>query len=124
MSEHIGKILQEKLNEPGSPTVQDFAGLLGISVRKVYHLYKGEADLTINEVVKASEILKVDLISEFLRSQNKLWLLKEPSENYRPQQKEVSITLHLSAGIKDTENFPELLDEINGIVTKHGFRLR
>jgi len=48
MKAHIGKILQEKLNEPGSPSRKDFAGLLGISDKTLYNLFNEASDLTLH----------------------------------------------------------------------------
>lgn len=120
---HIGKILQEKLNEEGRPSQKDFASLINVSSRTLYNVFNGISELTMPQVVKASEILKFDLIGEYLKVNDKLDLLEEPAGEYRANRKNVTVSLHFSGDMKALDGFPNLIKEVNSIALKHGFRV-
>jgi plasmid maintenance system antidote protein VapI len=123
MKAHIGKILQEKLNEPGAPSRKDFAGLLGISEKTIYNLFNEESDLTLSQVVRASEILKYDLISEYLKAEDRLWLLNEPETAFK-REKPITVEMKISAGYKTMGmHFADMLEAIKKEGDKYGFTI-
>ncbi len=121
---HIGKILQEKMNEDGRPTMKDFASLCGISTRTLYNIMQGSSEMTLPQVVKASEILKFDLIGAYLRMNDKVNVLKEPEGGYETRaNKQFTVSLHLTADMIDSAQLPMLLAEVSNIALKHKYRL-
>jgi plasmid maintenance system antidote protein VapI len=123
MQEHIGKILQDKLNEEGMPSVKDFATLVNITSRTLYNIFKGSSEMTLPQVIKASEILKFDLISQYLKVNDKLNLLHDPPGEYRGKKKAVTVSVQLCGDMTSMDNFPSMIKEVNQIVLKHGFRV-
>ena len=125
MSEHIGKILQEKLKEPGMPTVKDFADMLPISTRTLYNVFKNESVFSLDQVIKASEILNFDLIEEYLKAKGNKWLLRDndSTANYVRGKKQISINLEVRGELKEMSALPEFLSEVNILANRLGLEL-
>lgn len=123
MLTHIGKILQEKVNETGQPSVKDFASLVGLSPRTLYNIFNGVSEMTLPQIIKASEILSVDLISEYLKANDKLNVLHEGAVDYKAKKKLVTVSVHLCGDMDAMSNFPEMLNEINSMAARHGFKV-
>ncbi|WP_299585509.1 hypothetical protein [Mucilaginibacter sp.] len=115
--------MQEKLKEPGMPSAKDFAALMAMSVRTLYNVFNQSSDLTFPQVVKASEILKYDLIGHYLKADDKLWILHETEGAYRKKKKTLTISLQLQVAFDDVAMLPDVLKDLNDVAQKRGFTI-
>ncbi|WP_295711269.1 hypothetical protein [Mucilaginibacter sp.] len=123
MSEYIGKILQEKLKEPGMPSVKDFADMLGTTTRTLYNVFNKASELSIDQVIKASEILKFDILSAYLRSKDKSWILKEPEGSYKQDKRTITINLTIHAEESSLKELPNFYKDVDELASRIGLRL-
>ena len=121
----IGEILRTELEKEGTPSLNDFASMLGISYRTIFHVFSGKSKLTFDQVVRASEILKFDLISRYLEVNNKTKSWAEPDEQFQRQRKTISINLTVVGDLNSfTMDFAGFLTACNSEAAKHGFTLK
>lgn len=122
MDNLIGKILHELLSKKGAPTKKDFAGILGISTKTLYNVIDGSSQLTIEQISKASEVLKFDIISEYDKKfSNKSVItnarfVSSSAENIKTPV----LTYSFGIPVESYGNIKSFQDEINKIAEKHG----
>jgi len=118
MKDVIGKIVEELLSKEGAPKRGDLAQMLGMAPKTLYNVIKGESSMDFDQVVKASEIFKFNIVEEFQIRTGKLLpknQLKDKSHNM------VTVTISLSANINAYGNFPELLNGMKKQAKELGF---
>lgn len=121
----LGNILQELLQREGSPSVKDFAKMMGMSTRTVYNIYDGSSSMTFDQVVKASEILNYDMAAEYYErsGKGKNSQFSEPQSGYKQAKNIISVTLTLSGAISAYDNFSQLLNKLRNEVKDFGFEI-
>lgn len=123
MREEYGKILQELMKREGSPTTKDFASILGISVKTLYNIFNGSSELTLSQIIKASDVLNIDLVKKFTELENTANRFLEPTEEYRVKKNNFSLTINLSGSFDAVKNIPQLLSTIKDAASLEGFKL-
>lgn|GEM_PF-1874785 len=126
MKDVIGKILDELLKKEGAPTRDDFAGMLGISVKTLYNVTKGRSSLTFDQVIKASEILNFDIAEEYYKrtgKSEKINRLAEGNGVYRKKSNQITVGISVSGSLTSFENFPALLNKIRNEAIELGFEI-
>ena len=121
----FGKLLQEELNKEGAPSMQDFASMLAISYRTLYNVFNDKSQFTLQQTIRASEILKVDLIGKYLKSNGKFPDRFEDEESIYNSDKpqDITISLTVKAALTSMGKFPELLEVLQKEARSRGFLL-
>ncbi|RQO65108.1 hypothetical protein DBR40_24875 [Pedobacter sp. KBW01] len=113
----IRKILQDELKKPGRPSLQDFAGSLNISYRTLYNVMQGKSTLTFEQVMKAGEILDIDIVAKYNGNQN---ITYENTTN-KIESDFMTITLNIKGPEQNVlNNISSLLKEIKEKATQFG----
>ncbi|HWK58705.1 MAG TPA: helix-turn-helix transcriptional regulator [Parapedobacter sp.] len=135
MKEPIGEIIRESVKRSGL-TQEEFAKEMGMTLRNLANLFNKQR-LPIEQVVRASKILKEDFIERYtdilydedpgLSAIRQAPVLREPASGYEATvHKEPILTFSLNikgeAG-KISEKFPELLNVIKSETEARGLQL-
>jgi hypothetical protein len=126
MDNVLGKILQELLQKEGSPSVKDFAKMMGLSSRTAYNIFDGTSTMTFDQVIKASDILQFDMIGEFYSRTGRKdapGYLSEPGEQYQLKKSQITVTLTVAASYASYESFPTFLSKVRTSAKELGFEL-
>ncbi|WP_285055190.1 hypothetical protein [Pedobacter ginsengisoli] len=123
----IGDAIRKKVEEKGM-TFVSFADKFGITDRNLQYVFK-KSDLSIQQVVRASEILEYDFLTEYLMHKKS----KFRFQNFIPQQNDrdsrgkserITMTFNISGAIETySEKFPELLKNVSMEAKKLGFEI-
>nr|WP_199082920.1 hypothetical protein [Pedobacter sp. ASV19] len=123
----IGDAIRKKIEEKGM-TFVSFADKFGITDRNLQYLFK-KSDLTLQQVVRASEILSFDFVTEYLKNKKSKFDFQNIEHSERPpktkvKSENVTMSINLSAEITTyAKNFPEFLKNLSMEASKFGFTL-
>ena len=125
MKNIVGKILKELLDKEGAPTKEDFSQMLGISYKTLYNVTKGTSNLTFDQVVRASDILKYDIGEEYYKRMGKEKgnEFAESANSYMPLKNLISVTLTISGALSTFASFPQLLAKVRDDAREFGFEI-
>jgi len=123
MKDVIGNILQTELKKEGMPTIKDFASMLGISSRSLYNVFNGSSDLTIGQLFKASDILKIDIIQRLAGFNLSGNVVSDPQENFHAKKKMLSVNIKITGSADSFKDFHQLLEIFIEQAATFGFRL-
>lgn len=126
----IGQKIKEVLQKSGITQVY-FADNIGMSRRNLDRFFDKD-DISIKQLVKASEILNYDFVSEYLEdtsyrtnpdSQFYNKLISEPTSSYKTK-KEITVQLNLKGDISlVSKYFPEILDVVRREAESRGLTI-
>jgi plasmid maintenance system antidote protein VapI len=126
MDNVLGKILQELLQKEGSPSVKDFAKMMGLSSRTAYNIFDGTSSMTFDQVIKASDLLNFNMVEEYNSRTGRTepsGNLAEPREQYRDKKNQITVTLTVTASLSAYESFPTFLSKVRSNAKDLGFEL-
>jgi predicted transcriptional regulator len=127
MNNALGKILQEILQKEGSPSVKDFANMMGLSTRTVYNIFSGSTSMTLEQVVKAADILNADIIQEYYSriGLEKEGILSEPRQSYSSLKSDtMTVNIAIMGKSKSfVEHFGQLVTKLKDEVQSLGFTI-
>jgi len=124
----IGEKIREKIEEKGV-TQKAFANAIGMTTRNLERFFE-RSDISIKQLVKASEFLNFDFVTLYLSNSpagKKLpFFAKEQAETYIPSinQNEISIQVNIKGELDlISKNLPELLKKIKKEAEDRGLHL-
>lgn len=121
----IGQKIKEVLRKSGITQVY-FADQIGMSRRNLERFFERD-DISINQLIKASEILNYDFVEDFLNNskyQKKGSTSLNISNDSRKSINEISIQLHIKGEISlISKNFPELLNILKKEAERRGLSI-
>lgn len=129
MNNAVTKILKQYFSRGSGYNFDrgEFANAVGISPRTLVNILSGNTSLTMDQMVKASDFLKVDLFKEFFGEIGRpdFNTTEEPAGNYQVIAPVDKITVHLTlqAPSKSYSKFPELLKVIKEKGKTLGFEI-
>lgn len=112
----IGEKIRQKVEERGV-TQKAFANAIGMTSRNLERFFERK-DISINQLVKASEFLNFDFVSLFLKNHSagrKLPIMvNEPSIDSNHKQIDIiSIQLNIKGDVNNiSKNLPELIKKV------------
>lgn len=126
MNYAFGEAIRKKIEEKGMTFVA-FADRFGVTDRNLQYLFK-KKDLSIQQIVRASQILEYDFMSDYLRSlqdDGKLnFKAEEPVQEYAKESKGFTMSFSLSGPQENYyKYFPDLLKIIVTEAKKKGFSI-
>ncbi|MDF2851662.1 MAG: hypothetical protein K0S31_2347 [Sphingobacterium multivorum] len=125
----IGQRIKEILTEKGV-TQTSFADKIGMSRRNLERFFKNK-DISIRQLVDASEILDYDFVSEYLQNNGTNYgqnLMQEPVVMYErslPQNKnEITVQLTIKGDVTlVSKYFPEILSKLKRETDNYGLTI-
>ena len=122
----IGDAIRKKIEEKGMTFVA-FSDKFGITDRNLQYLFK-KSDLTLQQVVRASEILEYDFLTDYLKNKKPRYktnnispIVEEDREHYK--QNRITTSLQVAGDINTyANNFPDFLKSISTEAEKFGFK--
>lgn len=123
----IGDAIRKKIEEKGMTFVA-FSDKFGVTDRNLQYLFK-KSDLTLQQVVRASEILEYDFMTEYLKNKKPKYksssispVLEEERMTYKSEK--ITMSLQLAGDITNyTTNFPDFIKSISREAEKFGFQV-
>ncbi|WP_169305719.1 helix-turn-helix domain-containing protein [Sphingobacterium alkalisoli] len=124
----IGEKIKEKVEEKGV-TQKAFASAIGMTTRNLERFFE-RSDISINQLVKASEFLNYDFVSLYLENtangKNIPFLAKENSQQYKPEirSSDISIQINIAGDVQlISKHFPDLLSKLKKEAEERGLHL-
>lgn len=126
----IGKEIRKKIEEKGITFVA-FSDKFGVTDRNLQYLFS-KADLPISQIVRASEILDYDFISDYLKAKKPKFLKNEnqsslnedgASHGLNKDLTKINFSMGLAGTSKSFEKFHELLQKTKAIAEDLGFKI-
>ncbi len=122
----IGEKIKEKVEERGV-TQKAFASAIGMTARNLERFFE-RSDISINQLVKASEFLNFDFVSLYIENsphgKNIPQIVKEDSVNYQIKSKDISVQISISGDIETiSKNFSSLFNKIKSEAEQRGLHL-
>lgn len=124
----IGEKIKEKVEQNGV-TQKAFASAIGMTTRNLERFFE-RSDISINQLVKASEFLNFDFVSLFLENtvsgKNSPILRSEPTQTIKSisATTDVSIQINIAGDISLIyKHFPDLLNKVKKEAEERGLHL-
>jgi hypothetical protein len=123
----IGDAIRKKIEEKGMTFVA-FSDKFGVTDRNLQYLFK-KSDLTLQQVVRASEILEYDFMTEYLRNKKPKYkshqsnpVVEEERTTYKSEK--ITMSLQVAGDISNySTNFPDFIKSISREAEKFGFQV-
>lgn len=121
----IGYAIRKKIEEKGITFVA-FADKFGLTDRNLQYMFK-KSDLPISQIIRASEILDYDFLSEYTNNRKPKYkrapFFGQTDIEQRVDSKKISINLTLTAEEKSFLEFAPLLKKIREEAASFGFQI-